>query len=57
MVGSQAGLGFLLMDAKNTMRPDALLAVIITIGIIGLILDQAIGLFEKAIRKTWGFGG
>lgn len=56
MVGCQSGLGFLVMDSKNCIRADALLASMITIGIIGLLLDFLIGLLEKYISKKWGFG-
>lgn len=49
MVGSQSGLGFLVMDSKNCLRPDALLAVIIVIGVIGLLLDTLIRLIEGEI--------
>lgn len=56
MVGSQTGLGFLIMDTKNCLRADALIAVIITIGVIGFILDLLINLFEKSVKKAWGLG-
>lgn len=56
MVGSQSGLGFLVMDAKNCIRADALLATMITIGLIGLLLDMLIGFIEKFVAKNWGFG-
>lgn len=56
MVGSQSGLGFLVMDAKNCIRADALLATMITIGLIGLLLDMLIGLIERAVSRKWGFG-
>lgn len=56
MVGSQSGLGFLVMDAKNCIRADALLATMVTIGLIGLVLDQLIGLLEKLISNKWGLG-
>ncbi len=56
MVGCQSGLGFLVMDAKNCIRADALLATMITIGIIGLLLDAFVGFLEKAVSKKWGFG-
>jgi NitT/TauT family transport system permease protein len=56
MVGAQSGLGFLIMDAKNCIRADALLATMITIGVIGLLLDKCIGFFEKWVAKNWGFG-
>lgn len=56
MVGSQTGLGYLVMDAKNCIRADALLAVMATIGLVGLLLDFLIGFFEKWVASTWGFG-
>ena len=54
MVGSQSGLGFLIIDSRNNLRPDLLLAAILTIGIIGLLLDILVNLFEKQIYKKWG---
>jgi len=56
MVGSQSGLGFLIMDTKNCIRSDALLATMITIGVVGLLLDRLIGLVENLVAKKWGFG-
>lgn len=56
MVGSQTGLGFLVMDAKNCLRADALIAVIITIGVIGFLLDVLISAFEHKVRDLWGLG-
>ena len=49
MVGAQSGLGFLVMDSKNCLRPDALMAVILVIGVIGLLLDTLIRLIEGEI--------
>lgn len=56
MVGAQSGLGFLVMDAKNCIRTDALLAVMITIGGLGVLLDVLVGKLEKWVANTWGFG-
>jgi NitT/TauT family transport system permease protein len=56
MVGSQSGLGFLVMDAKNCIRADALLATMLVIGLIGLLLDLLIGKLEKLIALKWGLG-
>ena len=54
MVGAQSGLGYLIMDAKNCIRPDALLATMITIGaILGFVLhvlDCALG--HRRCRKS-----
>ncbi len=54
MVGAQSGLGFLVMDAKNCIRSDALLAIMITIGVIGLLLDTGIKYLEKWICSSFG---
>lgn len=55
MVGAQTGLGYLIIDARNNMRADILMADIIVIGLVGLALDACIGLFEKKISRIWGF--
>ncbi|ACL74818.1 ABC transporter permease [Ruminiclostridium cellulolyticum] len=57
MVGAQTGLGFMIIDARNNLRADLLLANILSIGIIGLILDSFIGLAEKQLLKRWGVIG
>ncbi|MGN0143894.1 MAG: ABC transporter permease [Clostridium sp.] len=54
MVGAQSGLGYLIIDARNNLRTDMLLAGIILIGVIGLILDKIIGKIEKIISLRWG---
>ncbi|RKD31356.1 ABC transporter permease [Lacrimispora algidixylanolytica] len=55
MVGSQTGLGYLIIDARNNLRTDILLATIIIIGVIGLFLDTLISQFEKQIYTRWGY--
>ena len=54
MVGAQSGLGYQIIDARNNIRADILLATILVIGLIGLLLDFLIGLTEKRILKAWG---
>lgn len=54
MVGAQSEPGFLIMDCKNAIRSDALLAVMIVIGIIGLILNKAVAAIEKRVQAHWG---
>ncbi|WP_221277326.1 ABC transporter permease [Anoxybacteroides tepidamans] len=54
MVGAQSGLGFLIVDARNSLRLDIVIAGIIFIGICGLILDKGIKLFERWVEKHWG---
>ncbi|MDD6345834.1 MAG: ABC transporter permease [Oscillospiraceae bacterium] len=54
MVGAQSGLGYQIIDARNNIRADILLATIIVIGVIGIILDGLLKLLERYILKAWG---
>ena len=54
MVGAQSGLGYQIIDARNNIRADILLATIVVIGVIGIILDGALKLIERAILRSWG---
>lgn len=54
MVGAQSGLGFLIIDARNNIRSDLVLAGIIFIGISGLLLDKMIRILEKWVGIKWG---
>ena len=54
MVGAQSGLGFLIIDARNNLRADLLMAAILTIGILGLLLDNMVRLIEQRIYRLWG---
>lgn len=54
MVGAQSGLGYLVVDARNSMNLDIVLAGIVFIGISGLLLDRLVGLFERWVEKQWG---
>jgi NitT/TauT family transport system permease protein len=54
MVGSQSGLGYLIVDSRNTLRLDLVLAGIICIGLFGLLLDRFVGLLEMWIGRHWG---
>ena len=57
MVGAQSGLGFLIIDARNNLRADLLMAAILVIGVLGLALDSAMGLVERRLYRRWGMGG
>jgi NitT/TauT family transport system permease protein len=54
MSGAQTGLGYLIIDARNNLRTDYLLGTILVIGILGLLLDGLIKLFEKCVMSNWG---
>lgn len=54
MVGAQSGLGYQIIDARNNIRADILLATILVIGVIGILLDSILKFIEKTIMKSWG---
>lgn len=54
MVGAQSGLGYQIIDARNNIRADILLATILVIGVIGILLDSILKFIEKNIMKSWG---
>ena len=54
MVGAQSGLGYQIIDARNNIRADMLLATILVIGVIGILLDGLLKLAEKRILRAWG---
>lgn len=54
MMGTQSGLGYLIIDARNNLRTDQLLATMIVIGVIGFVLDLLIGRLETKVRRMWG---
>ncbi|MFD1361741.1 ABC transporter permease [Lentibacillus salinarum] len=57
MVGAQSGLGYLIIDSRNALDLDLVLAGIVFIGILGLLLDKLVSLFEKWVGKQWGGAG
>ncbi|MBQ8707144.1 MAG: ABC transporter permease [Succinivibrionaceae bacterium] len=54
MIGAQSGLGYLIIDARNNLRSDILVADIAVIGLIGFVLDSLIRYAEGRILKRWG---
>ena len=54
MVGTQSGLGYMIIDARNNLRTDILLATMLVIGEIGFVLDILIGRFELSVLRLWG---
>jgi NitT/TauT family transport system permease protein/taurine transport system permease protein len=42
LVGANSGLGFLINDARTVLRTDYVIVGMITIGIVGLLIDRCI---------------
>jgi NitT/TauT family transport system permease protein len=47
MLGVESGLGFLVLDARNQLRYDRVVAAMIVIGVIGLLIDLAVRRIER----------
>lgn len=54
MVGAQSGLGYLIVDARNMLNLDYVLAGIVFIGLSGYLLDRSLHLFSNWIGRKWG---
>ncbi len=50
-VKSGYGLGYMIMTARDIQRPDEIIAGMLVIGIIGLLINQALVLLEKKIIR------
>ena len=47
LVGANSGLGFLINDARTLLRTDIVIVGMITIGIVGLVIDRTIRFLGK----------
>ncbi len=56
MLGVESGLGYLVLDARNQLRFDKVVAAMIVIGLIGLCIDMSIRRFESAELERRGLG-
>jgi len=54
MIAVQSGLGYLILDSRNALRMDYVMAGMIVIGIIGLMLDIVIKRLGKIDSAKWG---
>ncbi|NJD78794.1 MAG: ABC transporter permease [Candidatus Methanoperedens sp.] len=57
MVGMRSGLGFMILDARNFLRIDMVVAGMVIIGLVGLGLDRLVCSIENKIRRRYGFSG
>jgi len=54
LMGTQTGLGFLIVDARQNLRSDLIMAGIVLIGTIGYMLDRLLFYVERYVRRKWG---
>jgi NitT/TauT family transport system permease protein len=55
MIAVDSGLGYLIMDARNANYYDRVVGAMITIGLIGILLDAGMRRLERIDEVRWGF--
>jgi NitT/TauT family transport system permease protein len=54
MLGARAGLGFLIIDARNFLRTDLIMMAMVLVGCIGFVIDRAVARIERSLDARWG---
>ncbi|MBJ6724361.1 ABC transporter permease [Geomesophilobacter sediminis] len=57
MLGAQSGLGFMIIDARNFLRTDQIMAGMLLVGLLGLAIYKGMKLLEGVIGRRWGVAG
>jgi len=55
MIAGRDGLGFLIWDARNQLRPDLVVVGMMVIGIIGVIIDRLLMRLTRLPSVRWGY--
>ena len=53
MLGAQSGLGYFIIDARNFLRTDQVIAGMLLVGLLGLSLDRLMSWTERRVRSRW----
>lgn len=54
MLGAQSGLGYMIVDARNFLRTDWIMAGMLVVGLLGLGINQAMRKVELWLGRRWG---
>lgn len=54
MLGAQSGLGYMIVDARNFLRTDWIMAGMLLVGLLGLAINQAMKKAEQWLGRRWG---
>jgi NitT/TauT family transport system permease protein len=54
MVGVRSGLGFLIIDGRNQVRYDLVMAAMVIIGVLGLVIDRLMRAVELRVLGRFG---
>ncbi|NLI80159.1 MAG: ABC transporter permease [Deltaproteobacteria bacterium] len=55
MIAVKSGLGYLIVDGRNALRIDYVIVAVMTIGVIGLLLDHTMTRMERLESVRWRF--
>lgn len=55
MIAGRDGLGFAVMDSRNGLRTDILVVEMVTIGIIGVLIDRVLVQLTNIPSVRWGY--
>ena len=55
MIAGRDGLGFLIWDARNGLRNDLLVVGMVTIGLIGVVIDRILVQLTRIPSVRWGY--
>ena len=55
MIAGDRGVGFLIQDANQALRPDLILVGMLVIGALGITFDRLLMLLTKVPSLRWGW--
>ena len=55
MIAGRDGLGFLIWDARNQLRPDLVVVGMVIIGVIGVVIDRLLVRLTLLPSVRWGY--
>jgi len=55
MIAGRDGLGFLIWDARNQLRPDLVVVGMVIIGVIGVVIDRLLMHVTRLPSVRWGY--
>src|SRR6266850_7018313 len=55
MIAGRDGLGFLIWDARNQLRPDLVVVGMVVIGVLGVVIDRLVMRLTRIPSVRWGY--
>jgi NitT/TauT family transport system permease protein len=54
MLGAQSGIGFMIVDARNFLRTDMIIAGMLLVGLLGIAVNMLAKKTESLVKRRWG---